>query len=155
MSRPQSTNGARRARALDAYVKLHRCTNLLRSRSAQFFATHGLTYSQFATLEVLYHRGPLCQRDIAAKVLTSGGNLTLVVDNLERAGMVVRRAAPEDRRRKLVTLTAKGRRLIAGIFPEHARRIDSSLQALTGREQEQLARLCKKLGLALGEDGSQ
>jgi len=136
-------------RALDVYVKLHRCTDVLRARSSQFFAEHGLSYSQFATLEVLYHVGPLCQRDIAAKVLKSGGNLTMVVDNLEKAGLVDRRPAAEDRRQKVVRLTPKGRKLIAGIFPEHAARITAAMAVLSAREQEQLARLCRKLGLSL------
>lgn len=141
-------------RALDAYVKLHRCTDRLRHRSTRFFARHDLTYSQFATLEALYHLGPLCQRDIAARVLKSDGNLTLVIDNLEKAGLVERHPAPEDRRQKMVDLTDDGRGLIAGIFPEHAARIAESMAVLSAREQEQLARLCRKLGLQLEEQTS-
>ena len=123
--------------ALDAYIKLHRCTNLLRSRSTQFFAEHGLTYGQFATLEALYHVGPLCQKDIAVKV----------IDNLEKSGLVARRTSARDRRQKVVNLTAKGRALIGDIFPEHAGRITASLGALSVQEQQLLARLCKKLVL--------
>lgn len=138
-------------RALDLYVKLHRCTETLRSRSAAFFAAHDLTYSQFATLEALYHVGPMCQRDVAGKVLKSGGNLTLVIDNLEKAKLVRRQPSREDRRQNLVAVTAKGRKLMEKIFPDHAARITKSMSVLSAREQEQLARLCRKLGLSLGE----
>jgi MarR family 2-MHQ and catechol resistance regulon transcriptional repressor len=149
MTATRHAGSAAEQRALDVYVKLHRCTDVLRARSTQFFAEHGLSYSQFAALEVLYHVGPLCQRDIAAKVLKSGGNLTMVIDNLEKAGLVERRPAAQDRRQKVVRLTAKGRKLIAGIFPEHAARITEAVAVLSAREQEQLARLCRKLGLSL------
>ena len=148
MATSRRSGGPAEQRALDAYVKLHRATDSLRARSTHFFASHNLTYSQFATLEVLYHVGPLCQRDIGAKVLKSGGNLTLVIDNLEKAELVERRPSTEDRRQKVVALTPKGRRLMAAIFPEHARRISASMSVLTSREQEQLARLCRKLGLS-------
>lgn len=149
MAAARHAGTAAERRALGVYVKLHRCTDVLRGRSTQYFAGHRLTYSQFATLEVLFHLGPLCQRDIGVKVLKSGGNLTLVIDNLEKAGLVERTPSAADRRQKVVALTAAGRALIAGIFPEHARRITASLAVLTAREQEQLARLCKKLGRAL------
>jgi len=149
MSATRYQGNAPEQRALDVYVKLHRCTDLLRARSTRHFARHDLTYSQFATLEVLYHVGPLCQRDIAAKVLKSGGNLTLVIDNLEKAKLVERHPSEEDRRQKVVRLTRKGRGLIGAIFPEHAARITAAMATLSAREQEELARLCKKLGLSL------
>lgn len=133
-------------RALDAYVKLHRAVSSVQGRSNTFFAQHGLTPSQFATLEVLYHKGPLCQRDIATRILRSGGNLTVVIDNLEKGGLVRRRVSESDRREKVVELTPSGRALIAEIFPTHATRIRSIMGLLTEAEQEELARLCRKLG---------
>ena len=136
-------------RALDVYVKLHRCTEMLRARSTRFFAAHDLTPSQFATLEALYNVGPMCQRDVADKILKSGGNLTLVIDNLEKAKLVRRHLSADDRRQKLVALTERGRELMDGIFPDHAARITRSIAVLSEGEQEQLARLCKKLGLHL------
>jgi len=147
---PRAQAGADQQRALDVYVKLHRCTEMLRARSTRFFAAHDLTYSQFATLEALYHLGPMCQRDVAGKVLKSDGNLTLVIDNLEKAKLVRRQPSRQDRRQKLVALTASGRKLMEAIFPEHAARIAESMSVLCAGEQEQLARLCKRLGLSLG-----
>ena len=84
----------------------------------------GLTQGQFAVMEALYHLGPMCQHVLAQKLLRSGGNVTLVIDNLERAGMVKRVRNPEDRREVAVHLTAKGRKLITRVFPEHARVIE-------------------------------
>jgi MarR family 2-MHQ and catechol resistance regulon transcriptional repressor len=142
----------REHRALNAFIKIRRATNTLQTRLAPWYTSHGLTESQFAVLEALYYRGPLCQRDIAQKILKSGGNLTLVIDNLERAGLVLRRTSSEDRREKLVELTAKGHGLIAGIFPQHADDIAGLFSSLSAKEQEELARLCRKLGLSLSEN---
>lgn len=139
----------RERRALDAFIKIRRATNTLQARLAPSYARHGLTESQFATLEVLYYLGPLCQRDIARKILKSGGNLTMVIDNLEKSGLVRRRTSKEDRREKVVELTTKGQGLITEIFPQHAHDIADLFSSLSAREQDELARLCRKLGLSL------
>jgi MarR family 2-MHQ and catechol resistance regulon transcriptional repressor len=140
---------AAEVRALNVFIKLLRATNTLRARLVPRLAAHDLTETQFGVLEALYHLGPLCQRDIGGKLLTSGGNVTLVVDNLERRGLVERVRGTEDRRFVTVHLTAAGRRLIAKAFPAHARRVSEALSALSVAEQEELGRLCRKLGTAV------
>ena len=139
---------AAETRALDTFVKLLRATNTLRARLVPRLLEHELTETQFGVLEVLYHKGPLCQREIGDKLLTSGGNITLVVDNLEKRRLVERVREATDRRFVTVYLTAAGRKLIARVFPSHARRITDAMGALGAGEQEELARLCRKLGTA-------
>lgn len=70
--------------ALSTYTKLVRAAESVTSRTSRLMTEAGLTLSQFGVLEALYHKGPLCQRDIAAKILKSTGNITLVIDNLEK-----------------------------------------------------------------------
>lgn len=137
-------------RALDAYIKLMRAAGSVSERSARHLAGTGLTLSQFGALEALLHRGPLCQRDLSRKLLKSGGNIVLVVDNLEKRGLVERRREGPDRRFVTVHLTPRGRRLIRRIFPRHARAIVREFEVLSPAEQEQLGRLCRRLGLGLG-----
>ena len=84
---------AREKRALDAYIKLRRAANTLSALEAAALREARLTESQFGVLEALYHLGPLRQTDLASKLLCSAGNLTTVVDNLERDGLVERSAA--------------------------------------------------------------
>jgi MarR family 2-MHQ and catechol resistance regulon transcriptional repressor len=103
--------------------------------------------SQFGTLEALLHLGPLCQCDLSKKLLKSSGNVTMVVDNLEKRGLVERQREGEDRRFVTVHLTEEGRRLISEIFPDHVTAIVDEMSILTGPEQEELGRLCRKLGL--------
>jgi MarR family transcriptional regulator, 2-MHQ and catechol-resistance regulon repressor len=133
-------------RALDAYIKLRRAVNTLSERGAAAMRTAGLTESQFAVLETILHLGPLCQRDIAGKILRSAANLTTVLDNLERRGLVERRRGPEDRRVATVHLTPAGDELIRSLFPRHVAALVEAFAPLTAAEQEQLATLCRRLG---------
>jgi MarR family 2-MHQ and catechol resistance regulon transcriptional repressor len=142
---------AKEVRALDALIKLVRAASSLGSRIDRRLADHGLTETQFGILEVLLHLGPQCQADLARKLLRSGGNITLVVDNLEKRRLVRRVRSEEDRRFVTVSLTPEGRKLIASIFPAHVEAMTRVFGVLDKDEQEELARLCKKLGLALAE----
>lgn len=132
--------------ALVTYVKLMRAANSARNFAAHSLIDTGVTLTQFAVLEALYHLGPMSLSDIAQKVLTTGGNLTMVVGNLERQGLARRQRAPEDGRVLIAVLTAKGKALIRQIFPRHAAAIAEFLSALSPQEQAQLGDLCRKLG---------
>ncbi len=106
-------------------------------------------------LEAVYHLGPMSLSDIASKVLTTGGNLTMVAGNLERDGLVRRQKSPEDGRVQIVALTTKGKALLRRIFPEHAAAIAGFMAALSAAELVKLGDLCRKLGRdgrATGDD---
>jgi MarR family 2-MHQ and catechol resistance regulon transcriptional repressor len=134
------------APALDAYIKLMRASESVTAR-AHVVLPAGVTLTQFSALEALLHRGPLFQSELATKLLKSGGNLTLVVDNLERDGLVSRERDAADRRRICVTLTPQGRKFITGLFPQVAASLAREFSVLSAAEQATLSRLCKKLGL--------
>src|SRR5271168_460331 len=96
---PSHYNGtATEIRALNAYINLTRAANTLESVMAAQLEVHGLSVSQFGTLEALYHLGPLCQHEIADKLLKSGGNITMVIGNLEKRGWIKRERVAGDRR---------------------------------------------------------
>ncbi len=145
MSKPASRPAAE-TRALDAYIKLMRASESVTARSHAAIP-QGLTLAQFGVLEALYHRGSLCASELAAKLLKSPGNLTLVIDNLERDGRVKRERDPQDRRFVTIHLTASGRQFIANLFPTIAAGITREFAVLSPAEQAMLAELCKKLGL--------
>jgi MarR family transcriptional regulator, 2-MHQ and catechol-resistance regulon repressor len=142
----------REVRALDSYIKLVRAAEAVNARTSQNFTAAGLTVSQFGVLEALHHEGPLCQRDLARKILKSSGNITMVIDNLEKRGLVQRERGAEDRRFIAVNLTEQGAELIASIFPQQVAGIVTEMEVLTAGEQEELGRLCRKLGLKEGGD---
>ena len=132
-------------RALGAFVKLVRAAESVAARSHTCLPP-GLTFAQFGVLEALLHCGPLCQSELAAKVLKSPANLTLVVDNLERDGHVRRERDATDRRFIRVHLTRPGRTLIENLFPQIAAAITREFSPLTAPEQTTLATLLRKLG---------
>lgn len=141
-------------RALESYVKLVRAAEALVSRlHGPLQAAEGLSISQFGALEALHHRGPMCQADLARKLLRSGGNLTMVVDNLEKRGLVKRVRSTTDRRYVTVHLTDEGATLIARIFPGHAAKVAAEMAVLTPDEQGLLSGLCKRVGLGAKGDG--
>ena len=137
--------------ALEAYIKLWRAAHAVEVAANRHLADHGLTISQFGVLEALYHLGPLSQRALADKILRSSGNLTMVIDNLERDGLVRRERDEQDRRVMNVYLTEEGRSLIECVLPDHVRGIEQVFTVLTPAELEQLAALSRKLGRALAD----
>ncbi|HEX5773831.1 MAG TPA: MarR family winged helix-turn-helix transcriptional regulator [Geomobilimonas sp.] len=136
--------------SLNSYTKLMRAAESVTSRTSRPMAAAGLTISQFGVLEALLHKGPLCQRDIATKILKSTGNITMVIDNLEKRGLVRRERDSEDRRYLMVHLTDTGSKLIATVFVDVEATIVAEMGSLSETEQEQLGTLCKKLGLKKG-----
>ncbi|HNS04108.1 MAG TPA: MarR family transcriptional regulator [Anaerolineae bacterium] len=138
-------------RALNTFIKLARATDAVTQRINRHLKAHGLTASQFGVLEALYHLGPLCQTELAGKILKSTGNLTLVIDNLEQAGLVERQRDTVDRRFVSVHLTTAGEALIGRIFQPHVLGVVETMSALSAQEQDELASLCRKLGLAQRE----
>lgn len=140
--RPVDANPA----ALAGFIKLLRAADSVAGR-VHTALPEGLTVTQFAVLEALLHLGPLCHSELAAKVLKSTGNLTLVVKNLEKSGWVKRERQEDDNRFVKVALTPSGSRLIRDLFPKVAEAISREFSVLDATELETLSRLCKKLGV--------
>lgn len=140
----QGTESERRT--LDAYIKLMRAADSVTLAVLPQLAEAGLTIGQFGVLEALMHLGPLPQHELANKLLRSSGNTSVVLANLERAGLVQRRRRHEDRRVQVVSLTPRGQQLIAEVFPRHAAVLARRMSVLDATELEALGALCRKLG---------
>lgn len=114
-----------------------------------------LSISQFGVLEALLHLGPMSQKELAAKILKSHGNISVVVDNLEKRDLVTRtRGAVEDRRVVMVSLTPIGEGLVRSVLPDTEERIRQEMGILSDAELLDLARMCKKLGLRIDTDAA-
>jgi MarR family 2-MHQ and catechol resistance regulon transcriptional repressor len=105
----------------------------------------GLGDSEFRVLEVLLHRGSLPVNTIGPKVWLTPGSISVAVDRLEKKALVKRRNT-DDRRVRLVELTAKGRALITKTFREHAAAMEEAAVILSKEERLMLLQLLKKLG---------
>ena len=135
--------------ALRAWIVLARTYHTIERAVSRDAANHGLTIAQFAVLEALFHKGPLPLGQISSLLLVTAGNITYVVDQLEKRGYVARERRRDDRRVVYAALTPAGRELIEEIFPEHARVIAELFDVLTPEEQNDMRRILKKLGLTV------
>lgn len=136
--------------ALSMWVKLARASDTLASLTAKDIDTYGLTVPQFGVIETLGHLGPMKIGEMCSKKLMSGGNITVVIDNLEKQGLVERTKDETDRRAYVLRLTTKGNEKFKEMFPKHALYVENIISStLTEFELNQLSDLLKKLGLAL------
>ncbi|AKN31274.1 MarR family transcriptional regulator [Clostridium carboxidivorans P7] len=130
---------------LKTLIVLSRTSQTVRKKEQRTIKEGGLTISQFAVLEMLYHKGDLKICEILEKTLATGGNMTVVIDNLAKEDLVKRCVDAKDRRVNLISITEKGRELIESIFPRHVENINEIFSVLTTEEKEALITLLKKL----------
>ncbi len=138
--------------ALSTFSRLSKAAGQLRRKVYAGLSDTRLTESQLNVLELLLQTGPLPQKDIAKNLLVTGGNITMVVDNLQKRNLVERNRWPQDRRVVHVTLTNEGRETIETYFPHHVKKVETALNALDSGEQEQLIALCDKLRSSLAKN---
>jgi MarR family 2-MHQ and catechol resistance regulon transcriptional repressor len=136
---------------LRLWVVLARAFDAVARHARASIVRFGLGTTEFAVLEVLYHKGELPVCDVQRRILVESSSTTYVVDKLVERGLVRRRHSGTDRRVVLLALTPAGRRLIQRIFPQHAHAIRRAVAALPLREQAQAVRLLRTLGLGAAE----
>jgi MarR family 2-MHQ and catechol resistance regulon transcriptional repressor len=132
--------------ALKLWVVLARTHQALYRFAEADVERHGLSMTEFAILEALYHKGPLLLGDLQRKLLVSSGGVTYLIDRLAAKGLVERKDCDTDRRARYATLTDTGGELIARIFPEHQQAIETATALLTPKEQDALTSELRSLG---------
>jgi len=132
--------------AVRAYVKLSRASRAVNAGTEARLTAAGITHTQLGVLEALLHLGPLTQRALIDKVLTSPGNMTDLIDKLEQRGYVARCRPANDRRNVEVALTEAGTNFIGNLFPAHAGDIAAAMGGLTDAEIATLDGLLRRLG---------
>ena len=146
-----TTSDRKQESALKLWVVLARSYNAVAARLAEDVARHEITPTEFAILEVLYHKGPLLLGEVQKKILVTSGGITYLVDRLVEKGLVRREECAEDRRARYAVLTPAGTALIRKVFPQHALAIEEAVSGLTTAEQREAVQLLRKLGLAAAE----
>lgn len=132
--------------ALNSFIKLTRAADSLRAKSVLFLNGTGITESQYFVLDALYHYDSLNQKQIGEKVFRSGGNITLVIDNLEKQGLVKRVRGKEDRRYFSVHLTKAGKSQMDRLFPKFLSAVLDEMKTMNDSDHRELQRLCKRIG---------
>lgn len=137
--------------ALRLWVIMSRAHSSISEHAAADVARHGLTLTEFAILEALYHRGPMLLGEVQRRILVSSGGITFLVDRLAAKGLVERQACTSDRRARYAALTSKGVDLLDEIFPSHAATLTRAASGLSVAEQETATALLRTLGLYAAE----
>ncbi|MFA6470190.1 MAG: MarR family transcriptional regulator [Bacteroidota bacterium] len=136
--------------AMSMWVKLARASDTLAILTQKDIVENDLTATQFGVIEMLGHLGPMKIGEMCSKKLTTGGNMTVVIDNLEKLGLVERIKDLTDRRAYNVRLTEKGSIKFAEMFPKHALYVENLVwSVLNEQEIVTLSDLLKKLGTSL------
>src|SRR5438552_5175025 len=128
----------RRITAPRLWTVITRCHRVLALLAEESIAQAGLCLTDFAALEAVLHKGPLTITEIQGKVLLASGSMTAAVDRLENKGLIKRGPAPDDRRAKVLHLTAQGRCVVEKAFRRHAAQLESAMAVLSPSEKRQL-----------------
>lgn len=137
--------------SLKLYIVLSRAYRAINENVNKAITANGLNPTEFAVLELLYHKGDQPLQQIGGKILLASGSITYVVDKLEEKGYLVRVACPTDRRVTFAQITNNGKELIENIFPNHEQRIHEIMSELTPDEKDTAIELIKRLGLSVGD----
>ncbi len=132
--------------SLKLFVVLTRALQAIEKQVVQDIKSHGLNLTEFAVLELLYHKGDQPIQAIGQKILLASSSITYVVDKLEEKTYLERRACPKDRRVTYAAITETGKVLMDEIFPQHEQVIHDLFSELDRTERETMIRQLKKLG---------
>ena len=133
--------------ALRIWLRLLTCTQLIeravRTRLREQFATTLPRFDLMAQLE--RHPEGLKMNELSRLLMVTGGNVTAIVDQLEKEGLVERLDEPDDRRAFRIRLTRGGEKSFAEMARQHEQWVVELLGGLSRREQEELLKLLAKL----------
>ena len=130
-------------RALRIWLRLLTCTQMIervvRSRLREQFGTTLPRFDLLAQLE--RHPEGLKMNELSRLLMVTGGNVTAIVDQLEKEGLVERLDEPSDRRAFRIRLTKSGERSFTDMARAHEEWVVELLSGLSRREQDELLRL--------------
>lgn len=132
---------------LRAWLRLLACSKIIegdiRSRLRSEFSTTLPRFDVLAQLDAA--GGMLSMGEISERLMVTNGNVTTLIDAMEKDHLVARKPHPEDRRSTLITLTREGRKLFDTMVPVHQRWIAEAMQGLTRTDLQILTSLLEKL----------
>lgn len=137
--------------SLKLFIVLSRAYRAMNEEVNRVIQQRGLNPTEFAVLELLYHKGDQPLQQIGGKILLASGSITYVVDKLEQKDYLQRVGCPKDRRVTYAQITDAGKALIEEIFPDHSQRIHELMAVLEPEEKQTAIDLLKKLGLSVGK----
>ena len=132
---------------LNSYIKLVRAFESISSHLYMKLDKEGLTESQFYLLDVLYHCGPMNQKELGKKIFRSEGNITMVVNNLERRKLIKKKQNPDDKRIYIIKLKTEGKELYEKVFPKFLKAMMREFEGIKEKEHKEFQKICRRIGL--------
>ena len=133
----------------EALLNIYYTANLLKKRADAFFKTFGLTDVQLNVMMLLNYQageeGGLSQTQLSDMMLVNRGNITSLVDRMEKAELVTRTAHSKDRRFNIIKLTTKGAKLFDSVEPHYLEQIRQVMSSATESEQKKLMAILEKV----------
>ncbi len=143
--RKHNLYGSEHVQDLKMVIALSRAINNHNRKALAVFRKYGLTTAQFAVLEALYHKGSMKVGEITEKILSTPGNMTVVIQNMERDGLVKCCQHLEDSRARLVSISDKGAAILQELFPNYLDVVKNVFLPLSSEEKQAVTHLLKKL----------
>lgn len=131
-------------KSMAVYISMSRVINTLRRENNKLILKHDLTLGQFAVMEALYSKGRLSTGEVMEKILSTSGNIPVIVKNLEKDGFITRKQDESDKRRFILDLTDKGKNLMDEIVPENLKFMDELISLWDDDDKEELIILMNK-----------
>jgi MarR family 2-MHQ and catechol resistance regulon transcriptional repressor len=129
------------------WVRLAITFNIMYQEIKKDLANAELTFSQLDILVCLNRSKGLPLTEVADRLLVTGGNVTGIVDRMEKAGLVTRERDNRDRRIVWARLTERGYAVYRQLMPRYIETMRRVNSYLTPAERKELMRLLKKLGI--------
>lgn len=131
-------------KSMAVYISMSRVINTLRRENNKLILKHNLTLGQFAVMEALYSKGRLSTGEVMEKILSTSGNIPVIVKNLEKDGFITRNQDESDKRRFILDLTDKGKNLMDEIVPENLKFMDELISLWDDEDKKELIILMNK-----------
>ena len=130
---------------LKAFIAMSRALNEINRNTISIVKEYGISTSQFAVLEALYHKGDLTVGEVQEKILSTSGTIAVVIRNLENSGLIYKTQDSKDKRRYILKLSDKGLDLIAKVYPKNEKMLLSVMSSLNQDELNNLLLYMKRL----------
>jgi len=133
----------------EALLNIYFTATCIKKRAAEFLRRFGLTDVQLNVMMLLHHQsgpeGGLSQAEISDMMLVNRANITSLIDRMEKAKLVVRTSAANDRRFNIVKLTDKAKKLFAKVDPLYAKEVTKTMDCLKRTDQKTLIRMLERV----------
>lgn len=137
-------NKSERSLSLHAMIIFRKALKTIDSKVMEDIKKSGLTPTQFGVLDIIYSKGNLKIGQLIEKSLSSSGNMTVVIKNMEKKGLIFKINDKNDKRSFVIKLTEEGEKIIEKLLPKHIKSVENTFNILTDEEKENLIKILRK-----------